>query len=84
MSHVSYEVNDELIEQIWCDLGRQVERSRVAKVANDVAAGFREGAIPTYVPLFVRRLSRERLSAELAAAAAGPPLPAASRAPEGL
>lgn len=59
-----YENSDEIIDLIWQDLAEQVARPRVAEVARDVAAEIGEVRITTYLPLFVRRLSVERLLPE--------------------
>lgn len=72
-----YEVHDDLIDQIWCDLGRQVARPRVVEVAREIAADLCDATVPGYVPLFVRRLACERLSRE-----AGPQQQAALPQPE--
>lgn len=63
---MSYEVREDVIDQIWRDLDQQVERPRVAEVANAVAADLADATVPGYVPLFVRRLACERLSSEAA------------------
>lgn len=65
---MAYQVSDEVIDQIWNDLGAEVSRPRVAEVANDVASTFGDARITTYVPLFVRRLARDRLIPEIPAA----------------
>lgn len=65
---MSYEVRDDIIEQIWRDLGQRVERHRIAEVARDVAATLDDARVPAYVPLFVRRFACERLNREAPAA----------------
>lgn len=65
---MTYEASDELIEQIWSDMHKVVSRPRVAEVARQVAAGFTDAKITAFVPLFVRRFTRERLLPEVAAA----------------
>ena len=67
---MSYQVQEETIEQIWRDLGQQVEKPRVAAVAHEVAAGLADARITGYIPLFVRRLVCERLTPEARLAAA--------------
>ncbi|MBA3623128.1 MAG: hypothetical protein H0W48_01405 [Methylibium sp.] len=59
-----YETSDEVVDLIWHDLAEQVARPRVAEVARDVAAEIGDVKIATYLPLFVRRLSVERLMPE--------------------
>ncbi len=65
---MTYEIREDIIDQIWRDLGQQVARPRVAEVAQEVAAELDGAKVPSYVPLFVRRLACERLSREAAAA----------------
>ncbi len=59
------EISQEVVDQIWHDLAEQVARPRVAEVAQEVAAGFGDVKITTYLPLFVRRLSVDRLRPEI-------------------
>lgn len=59
-----YQAPDEVVDQIWHDLAEQVERARVAEVVRDVAAEIGEVKVATFVPLFVRRISVERLTPE--------------------
>lgn len=62
---MSYQTSDEIVELIWRDLSEQVERSRVAEVAQQVASAFGEVKVTAFLPLFVRRLSVDRLRAEV-------------------
>lgn len=64
---MTYQASDEVIEQIWQDLHRLIPRSRVAEVARQVAAGFADAKVETYIPLFVRRTTCERLLPEATA-----------------
>lgn len=61
---MSYQVQEEIVEQIWRDLGQQIDRPRIAAVAHAVATDLADARITAYVPLFVRRLVCERLSHE--------------------
>jgi hypothetical protein len=61
---MTYEVHDDLIDQIWRDLAQQVPRPRVVEVAHEVANDLGDVRVPGYVPLFVRRLACERLTQE--------------------
>jgi hypothetical protein len=63
-----YEASDEVIEQVWSDMHQVISRQRVAEVARQVAADFAGAKIATFVPIFVRRATRERLLPEIAAA----------------
>ncbi len=65
---MTYEASDELIEQIWCDMHQVIPRRRITEVARQVAAGFVDAKITAFIPLFVRRFTRERLLPEMAAA----------------
>jgi len=55
-------VDDLLIEKIWHDLGKQITREQIRQVALEVAAEFQEARITTFVPIFIHRLTYERLS----------------------
>ena len=57
-------VDDVLIEEIWHDLDRQITRERIRQVATEEAAGFRNATVTTFVPIFVRRWTRDRLGHE--------------------
>ena len=46
---------DQVIEQIWSELGGEVSRQTVRQVVSDLALEYRGARIPTYVPIFVRR-----------------------------
>ncbi len=65
---MAYEASEEVIEQIWSDLHQVIPRRRVAEVARQVAAGFIDAKITAFIPLFVRRFTRERLLPEMAVA----------------
>lgn len=52
---------DALTDQIWQDLGRQVPRARIQQVVLEVASQFHDATVTTYLPIFIRRLTRERL-----------------------
>jgi hypothetical protein len=54
-------VDDSLIEQIWQDLGGRVTRERIHQIAAEVEAEFRTATVTSFVPIFVRRRTRERL-----------------------
>lgn len=65
---MTYEASDEVIEQIWSDMHKVISRPRVAEVARQIAAGYSGAKITAFIPLFVRRFTRERLLPEMAAA----------------
>lgn len=62
------EASEEVIEQIWSDMHHGISRGRVAEVARQVAAGLGDAKITAFIPLSVRRFTRERLLPEMAAA----------------
>jgi hypothetical protein len=54
-------LDDSFIEQIWHDLGGQVTRERIHQIAAEAAAEFRTATVTAFVPIFVRRRTREKL-----------------------
>ena len=58
-------VEDVLVEAIWHELDRQLPRARVRCVVAEVALGFRNATVKTFVPIFVRQQALERLRREL-------------------
>jgi hypothetical protein len=54
-----------LVEQVWRDLDGKVPQTRIRRVAIFVAAKFETATVTTYIPLFVRHLTREWLKAEI-------------------
>jgi hypothetical protein len=54
-----------VIWQVWHELGGQVPRPRIRQVAMQVAAGFRNATVTTYIPLYIRHLTREWLKEEI-------------------
>ncbi len=56
--------NDELVEQIWREFDGRVPRTRILEVSMNIAAGFRDATITTFVSLIVRRKTREALARE--------------------
>lgn len=62
---MTYQAPDEIVDLIWHDLAEQVERARVVEVAQDVVAEIGDVKVATFLPLFVRRISVERLTPEV-------------------
>jgi hypothetical protein len=58
-------VDDQLVDEIWKDLGGRVERARVDAVAREVEREFGDARVTTFIPIFIRRLTRERLTVEM-------------------
>ena len=56
---------DGLIEQTWRDLDGRVPRARVRQVAIEVAAEFHDATVTTFIPIFIRRRTRERLEEKI-------------------
>lgn len=54
-------VDDTIIEAIWSDLEGRVDREQVRQVALDVAQDFADATVTSFVPLFIRRHTYERL-----------------------
>lgn len=51
-----------LIEDLWRDLGGRVTRDRIRQLVNEAATEFQNATITTFVPVFIRRRIREKLS----------------------
>jgi len=58
-------VDNALIETIWHDLDKQLPRQRVSCVVAEVALGFQNATVKTFLPIFVHRLALDRLKQEL-------------------
>jgi len=54
-------VDETVIEAIWSDLDGRVDRERVREVALTVAQDFVDVTVTSFVPLFIRRRTYERL-----------------------
>lgn len=55
-------VDDLLIDRIWSDLGKQIPHEHIRQVALEIAAEFRQAKVTTFVPIFIRRQTLQRLS----------------------
>ena len=53
------QVDESLIEAIWQDLDGLVTRGEIQRVAREIAETFRGATITTFIPLFIRRRTRE-------------------------
>lgn len=58
-------VDDQLVDEIWKELGGRVERARVYAVAQEAEREFRDATVTLFVPIFIRRLISERLMVEI-------------------
>ncbi len=54
-------VDETVIETIWSDLEGRVDREQVRQVALEVAQDFADATVTSFVPLFIRRRTYERL-----------------------
>lgn len=54
-------VDETVIEAIWSDLEGRVDREQVRQVALEVAQDFADATVTSFVPLFIRRRTYERL-----------------------
>lgn len=56
---------DEVVEQLWQTLQQgNVSRERIREFAVDVATGFKDARITTYIPILLERATRDRIRAE--------------------
>lgn len=58
-------IDDALIETIWRELDRQLPRARVCCVVGEIARGFQDARVQTFVPILVHRRALDRLRQEL-------------------
>jgi len=58
-------VDDSLIEKVWCDLDKQVPLDRVSCVVFEIALGFQDATVKTFLPILVHRRALERLQREI-------------------
>ena len=54
-----------VVEQIWNDLQGTVERSTIHQELTQVIPGFLNARIETYIPIFLRRVTTDRLRARV-------------------
>ena len=57
--------HDDLIAQIWLELGGQVSRERIRQVVTEVETMFRGATVTTFVPILMRREICERLTQDI-------------------
>ena len=58
-------VDNELVETIWHELDKQVSRERVGCVVSEVAIGFQDASVKTFLSIFIPRRALEQLQREL-------------------
>jgi len=54
-------VDDGLIEEIWQDLDGRISHEQIRQSAYEVAARYHDAKISTFIPIFIRRNTKERL-----------------------
>ena len=64
-AHLDDVVDGMLIESIWHELDRQLPYARVRCVVTEVALGFQDATVKTFLPILVHRKALERLRQEL-------------------
>lgn len=52
---------DDLVDHLWHEVNQRVPRAHVSQVATSVLEEFAHARVKVFVPLLVRRLTRERL-----------------------
>ena len=50
-----------LVEEIWRDLEGKVTHEQIRQVASQIATQFNNATVTTFVPIFIRRQTRETL-----------------------
>jgi FAD/FMN-containing dehydrogenase len=57
--------HDDLIAQIWLELGGQISQERICQVATEVETMFRGATVTAFVPILMHREIRERLMQDI-------------------
>ena len=55
------QVDDELIEEIWRDLEGRVTHEQIRSVATEIAAGFHNATVTSFIPILLQRKAREQI-----------------------
>ena len=58
-------IDDSLVEQVWRELDGQLSHERVECIVTEVALGFQDAAVKTFLPIFIHRRALERLRREI-------------------
>jgi len=56
-------VDEDLVDVIWRELDGRVDREQIWQTACSVAERYYDASITTYIPIFIRRLTKELLTA---------------------
>lgn len=59
--HLTDFVDETLIDDIWRDLDGRIDRDQIREVATKVAREFVDATVTSFIPLFIRRRTYERL-----------------------
>lgn len=54
-------IDEAIVEAIWSDLDGRIDREQVLETALAVARDFTDASVTTFIPLFIRRRTYERL-----------------------
>ncbi|MGH9340480.1 MAG: three-helix bundle dimerization domain-containing protein [Acidobacteriota bacterium] len=52
---------DEIVDEIWRELGQCCSREHIRKVTVQAAAEFSEAKVTSYLPIFIRRATFQQL-----------------------
>jgi hypothetical protein len=55
---------ESVVEDIWRDLDGQVTHEQIRQAANEIATQFHDATVTTFVPIFIRRRTREKLRSQ--------------------
>ena len=58
-------IDDSLVEKVWRELDGQLSHERVEYIVTEVALGFQDAAVKTFLPIFIHRRALERLRQEI-------------------
>lgn len=56
--------HDELIEQTWREFGGKIPRQHIREVVFETTARFAGATVTAFIPILVRRFTRERLKGD--------------------
>ena len=59
------DLNGSPIDQIWHDLDGHVTREQIRQVVTEIADEFRSAKVTAFVPIFIRRQARAKLTARV-------------------
>jgi hypothetical protein len=58
-------IDGSLVEKVWRELDGQLPLERVECIVTEVALGFQDVAVKTFLPIFIHRRALERLRQEI-------------------